>query len=449
MPDSEPDLKPATTRGRLAPASGAVHPLARITNYRMAADRPQLRRLLTGAGALIVLGGVALVAYYGGVFGHRQQTASPAAQSAAPSAAQTGIVTVTEPQMRQIKIGPVEARSFWDEKTAVGQIALNEDLTTPIFAPYAGRVSRLFPRPGDTVKKADPLFEIDSPDLVQAESALISAEATLLKARSQVDLTSRALARQRELFQAKATAQKDLEQAQADQRGAESDLRGATGALAAAQDAVRIFGKTDAEINRIKEQRRIDPVMPVFAPLGGTVVARKAGPGQYVQPSNSDPVYVIADLSKMWLIANVAELDIPFVHLGDEVSVKVAAYPKEVFHARITNIGATVDPATRRVTVRSELEPKGYQLKPQMFASFRITTDTGKPSPAVPIGALTRDGDRTTLWVQTGLRQFTARPVERGIEQEGMVQILSGIALGETVVTEGGVYLSNVTQAEK
>lgn len=449
MPDSEPDLKPAPARSKLGPAAGAVHPLARVTGYRVAGDRPPRRGLLVGG--LIVLGGVALALYYGGVFGrHQQETASTGTQAAAATTAQTGIVTVSEPQMRQIKVAPVEARRFWDEKTAVGQIALNDDLTTPIFAPYAGRVTRLFPRPGDAVKKGEPLFEIDSPDLVQAESALISAEATLLKARSQLDLTSRAQARQRELFQAKATAQKDLEQAEADQRGAESDIRGATGALAAAQDAVRIFGKTDGEINRIKEQRHIDPVMPVFAPLGGTVVARKAGPGQYVQPSNSDPVYVIADLSKMWLIANVAELDIPYVHLGDEVTVKVAAYPNEVFHARITNIGATVDPATRRVTVRSELETKGYQLKPQMFASFRIITDAGKPSPAVPPSALTRDGDKITLWVQTAPRQFAARPVERGIGQEGMVQILSGLAVGETIVTEGGVYLSNVeAPAEK
>ena len=142
------------------------------------------------------------------------------------------------------------------------------------------------------------------------------------------------------------------------------------------------LGKTDAEIQRIKEQRRIDPVMPIYAPISGTVVARKAGPGQYVQPSNTDPVYTIADLSKMWLVAQVSELDIPFVHLGDEVVVRVAAYPKEVFRARITNIGAVVDPTTRRITVRSEVESRGYQLKPQMFASFRIVTDAGTPTPA-------------------------------------------------------------------
>src|SRR5277367_4106095 len=105
MPDSEPDLKPAATRGRLGQESGAVHPLARTGSYPMAADRAPLRRLLTGAGGLIVLGGIALLAYYGGVFGHRQEAASTAAQATAPSSAQAGIVSVTEPQMRQIKVG--------------------------------------------------------------------------------------------------------------------------------------------------------------------------------------------------------------------------------------------------------------------------------------------------------------------------------------------------------
>ena len=441
MPDSEPDMKTAGPRAKLAPDPG-VHPLARPSTYTMGADRTPFGRAVIGAGVLIIVGGVALLGYYGGVFGGKEQ-AAPVATPAARSAP-AGAITVTEQQMQQIKLGKVEARSFWDEKTAVGQIALNEDVTTPVFTPYAGRVTRLFAKPGDAVNKGDPLFEIDSPDLVQSESTLITAAGTHQKARSQLDLATRAVQRQRQLFEAKATAQKDLDQAENDYRAADTDFRSATGALAAAQDAVRIFGKTDAEINRIREQRRVDSTMTVYAPFGGTVVSRKAGPGQYVQPSNADAVYTIADLSKMWLIANVAELDIPFVHIGDEVTVKVAAYPQETFRARITNIGAAVDPTTRRITVRSELEPKGYMLKPQMFATFRIITEAGQPTAAVPTSALTRDSERTLAWVQTAPRQFAMRTVQRGIDQEGMTQVLSGLTAGETVVTEGSVFLSNV-----
>ena len=446
MPDSEVDTKAGAGH---AAGAHALRPLARAPTPILSDNRALGRPLVIVAGVVAVAG--LLVAYFGGVFTGKPQTsatAPAAARAAAPATQGIGTITLTEPQMKAVKLGRVEQRNFGDERTAIGQIALNEDATTPIFPPYPGRVTRLFPKPGDTVKKGDPLFDIDSPDLVQAESALIAAEATEAKARSQLDLTTHSLARQRELFQAKATALKDLEQAQADQRAAESDFRSTAGALAAAQDAVRIFGKTDAEIERIKAQHRIDPMMPVYAPIGGTVVARKAGPGQYVQPSNADPVYTIADLSNMWMIANVSELDIPFIHLGDEVVVTVAAYPKEQFRARITNIGAVVDPVTRRITVRSEVDPRGFQLKPQMFASFRIVTDAGKPTAAVPVSALTRETDRTLAWVETAPRQFAARQIERGVEQSGMVQILSGLAPGETVATEGAVFLSNALMSD-
>jgi cobalt-zinc-cadmium efflux system membrane fusion protein len=367
------------------------------------------------------------------------QDARQAAEAVAPR------ITLTEKQMRQMYLGKVEPRIFQDERTAFGQITFDEDLTTPVFPPYAGRVIRLDVKPGSPVKKGDPLFEIDSPDLVQAEGTLTSAAGVLLRARSQLDLTTRALTRQRDLYQAKGAALKDVEQAEADRHGAESDYRAAVGALAAARDAVRIFGKTDAQITRIQEERRIDPVLPVNSPIAGTVIARNAGPGQLVQPSNSDPVYLIADLSKVWLIANVAELDVPAMQLGDQVEVHVAAYPNQVFHARITNIGAMVDPATRRVTVRSEVETKGYQLKSQMFASFRIVTDVPNPMPAIPSTALVRDGSLSTVWVMRGPREFEARRIERGVEQSGMVEILSGLSVGETVVVEGAVFLSNAS----
>ena len=437
MPGSEPDVRDAEAPVRLTEEAGPVRLPARVPFTVMPAERWPMRRLLAGAGALAAAI-VALIGY-GVLRGHEAAT-PPAGATIAP----TGVVSVTEAQMHQIKLGKVEQRSFQDERLAVGQIALNEDATTPIYPPYPGRVARLLARSGDVVKRGEVLFEIDSPDLVQAESALIAAATTFDKTRGQLDLTNRVLARQRELTLAQAGSQKDLDQAEANQRTAENEYHGASGALAAALDAVKLFGKSEAELNRIKDQRRIDPVMPVTAPLAGTVVARKAGPGQFVQPSNSEPVYTIADLSHMWLVANVAELDIPYVHLGDRVAVKVAAYPNETFQAKITNIGATVDPTTRRVTVRSEIEPKGRPLKPQMFASFRIITDAGTPSPAVPTGALTRDGDKATVWVEVAPRQFAPRTVNRGAEQDGMAQILSGVAPGETVAIEGGVYLGNV-----
>jgi cobalt-zinc-cadmium efflux system membrane fusion protein len=373
--------------------------------------------------------------------------AGSALEPVAAAGAAPRTLTLSPPQMRLVVLARVELATFRDERIAFGQIALNDDLTTPVFPPYAGRVTRLYPRPGDAVKRGDILFEIDSPDLVQAEATLISAAGTRIKARSQLELADRTLARQRALWRVQAAPLKDVEQAEADQRAAESDARAADGALAAARDAVRIFGKTDAAIARIEAERRTDPTMPVYSPFAGTVIARKAGPGQLVQPSNSDPVYLIADVSTVWLIANVGELDVPAIHLGDAVAVRIAAYPDETFRAHITNIGAMIDPVTRRVTVRSEVEAAGYALKPQMFASFRISADAAATTTAaVPATAVVREGDGSVVWVARGPNRFEARRVERGIEQGGLVQIMSGVEAGETIVAEGAVFLSNASE---
>ena len=282
---------------------------------------------------------------------------------------------------------------------------------------------------------------------MQAESDLISAYSALLKARNQLDLARRAAARQDDLYQAKAVAQKDWEQAQSDLRNAESDLRSAEGVHAGARDRLRVFGKVDGAIDEIEETRQIDRVTQVTAPLAGTITTRKLGPGQYVKPDNPDPLFAIADLSTMWLLANVYEADIPLIQVGQTVEVQVLAYPTEVFRARITYIGASADPATHRVTVRAEVANVARKLKPEMLASFRIVTSDGLQAPAVPASALVREGEKASVWIASGPKQFTRRQVKPGLEQDGAVQILEAVQPGERVVVQGGVFLSNLNRA--
>lgn len=354
------------------------------------------------------------------------------------------LVTVDDHQMQRLKLEVVSTRAFRVEKSTIGRIAFNEDHSTPIFSPYAGRIVQLLAKPGDEIKPGSRLCEIQSPDLVQAESALISARSAAIKSKNQLELARRVASRAQDLYQMKAIPQKDFEQAQSDLRNAESDLRAAEGALAAARDGLRVFEKTDAEITRIEEERRIDRLMPVFSPIAGTVVARKVGPGQYVRPDSPDPLFTVADLSTMWLLANVYEADISLIHVGQVVEVRVTAYPNELFRARITYIAASVDPTTHRVAVRAELANPGRKLKPEMFASFRILTSADVQSPAVPVGAIVRDGEMATVWIATAPKQFAPRVVKLGLQQNGMIQILSGVQAGEQVVTEGGVFLSSV-----
>ena len=352
-------------------------------------------------------------------------------------------VTVGREQLSQITTQPIVRRKFRIEKFAIGQIAFNEDLTTPVFSPFTGRVTKLSAKLGDDVIAGAPLYEIDTPDVVQGQSDLINAVAALAKSTSQAQLTQRAFTRQRDLFKFKAVSEKDFEQAQSDLRQAEADVRANEGVVIAARNKLRILGKSDADIARVETERRIDPIMQVNAPISGTITTRKVGPGQYVRVDNTDPLFSISDLSSMWLRANVAEGDIPFVKVGQDLEVKVSAYPNETFTAKVTYIAASVDAATHRVAVRSELDNGARLLKPEMFANFKIIIDDGDESAAVPVGAVIREQDAAFIWLARSDTEFERSAVKLGIETEGVIQILTELPEGARVVTGGAVFLDN------
>ena len=250
-------------------------------------------------------------------------------------------VELSETQLKAIKIEPAAGHVFPQEQQAVGSIDFNQELLTQVFTPYQGRILKAYASVGEMVTKDRILFTIDSPDLVQAESTLIATAGVL-------DLTAKNVERQKNLYKQSAGAQKDYEQTISDQQAAE-------GSYKAARAAVRVFGKTEAEIDKIVEDRKIDPALVVPSPIGGLITARNAAPGLLAQPGNPPPVYVVADMSTMWMLANVAERDAPALRVGQEVSVTVAPLPGRVFKGKIVTVGATVDPNTRRVLVRSEI----------------------------------------------------------------------------------------------
>lgn len=417
------------------------------------AGNPRRRRLVMVGGLVIVLAVGLLLAGQLGAWGIRwRRIDSPgdSGRSAMPAPApsdDSGEVTLDDQQLQRMRLEPVQTRTFQVERGAIGRIAFNEDHTTPVFTAYAGRIVRLIAKPGDEVQRGSPLCEIDTPDLVQAESDFINASSGVRKAKNQLELAERNASRQRDLFSVKAIAEKDLEQAESGLRNALSEVQAAEGTHAASRDRLRIFGKTDRDLVLLEERRQVDPHMTLVAPIGGTVTSRKVGPGQYVKPDNPDPLFTIADLSSMWLLAHVAETDIPLVQLGQTVEVRVVAYPNNIFRARITHVGAALDPVTRRVVVRAELADPGHQLKPDMFASFRIMTSVAVQGPGAPVSAVVRDNDKTIVWIETAPKRVVAREVKLGLEQDGFFQIVAGLQAGDRVVVDGGLFLSNAEQA--
>ena len=387
----------------------------------------------------------------GGVLGPflaRSREFAPSDKSQAPPAPRQdpNVIMVDGAQAQRLKIEPVRLREFRDERTAVGRIAFNDERTTFIFAPFQGRVLRLIAKPGEVVYPGSPLVIIDSPDLVQANADLISASVAVRKAENQVSLAERVARRQKLLYEAGAGTFKDLEQAASDLLNARNDLKTAEGQLTAARNRLRApFGKSDAEIGKIEATHQVDRVAEILSPIRGTVTARKVSPGQFVRADNTDPMFSVGDLSSMWLIANVAEIDIPLVKVGQEVAVQVIAYPSQVYRAQITYVGASVDSAVRRLTVRAEIPNSDGKLKPDMFASFRILTGAPTQSPGVPVSAIVREGDGTmTVWVTTDRKRLVKRTVVVGLQQDGFLQIVEGLQAGELVATESALFLGNM-----
>jgi membrane fusion protein, heavy metal efflux system len=355
-----------------------------------------------------------------------------AQQTAAPSDVnvEQQYVVLTDKQAATLKVAAAEQRSFRTLKNAVGSIDFNQNMLVQAFTPYPGRIVETRLNVGDEVSKGETLFTIDSPDLLQAESALLAAAGVL-------ELQTRTLARVKQLLKTGGGAQKDVDQSTSDQQTAEGNFK-------AARDAVRIFGKTDAEVDRILEDRKVDSNLIVPSPISGRIIARNAAPGLYVQPGNAPAPYSLADISTMWMLAYVIETDAPDYKIGQPVEVRVPAYPDEVFRGRVTTLGLNIDPNSHRQLVRSVIDDPQHKLRAGMLASFTIETEPPKQSVSVPVDAIVREGDGTmTVWVTTDGRKFDRRSVKIGIEQNGWRQVLDGLAAGEKVASTGAIFLSN------
>jgi membrane fusion protein, heavy metal efflux system len=381
---------------------------------------------------------IAVLAFAAGTVLLRSESGQPASTRQASSTSnppQSGTtLELAQSQLNAIKIEPVGTYVFPVDKETVGNISFADDLSVQVYPPYQGKIIKSLVELGDSVQKGQPLYTIESPDLIQAESTLIGAAATL-------DLTSKELARVKDLNGTNGVSEREIEQAT-------SDFLTAEGALKAARDAVRVFGKPDAEIDRIIESRKIDPALVVRSPISGQVTSFDGPPGLMVQPGNPPAPYTVSNLSIKWMLGDAVESESPLFHVGQPVDVKVMAYPDRVFRGKISKIYENVDPNTHRVTIRSEIADPRNELRPGMLANFVIRIQNPLNATAIPVNGVVREGDGTmTAWVTTDRHHFSQRTIKPGLRTDGQVQILDGLAPGELVVSNGAVFLSNMLQA--
>lgn len=383
--------------------------------------------ILASAGLVVAAAGLYLWNSTGAI-----PTSSRPAKRAERATAQPekAEVELTADQVGAVTIAAVGQARFELTRKAVGNTDFNQNTLVQVFTPYQGRVIAANVNVGDQVEPGQILFTVESPDLLQASSTLIAAAGVL-------NLQNRTLRRVTDNLRGGGGAQKDVDQAVSDQQTAE-------GALRAARDVMHVYGKTDAEVDRIISERRADSTLMVRSPIAGYVTARNAAPGLLLQPGNAPAPITLADAKSMWMIANVPEADSALLRVGQRVQARVSALPGRTFDGVISVIGTTVDQQTRRTMVRSEIADPDHALRAGMFADFSIRLGAPVEAIAVPANAIVREGDGSmTVWSTTDRQRFEKRNVKTGLRQNGYVQILDGLTAGDLIVTDGAIFLTN------
>lgn len=360
-----------------------------------------------------------------------------------PPTSKTGFALTPE-QLETLTVEPVETRQFYEEILTEGKIGVDEYRATPVFSPYPGRVVSIFARSGDRVVQGQRLFSLQANEMVQAQNDYLAALNILNKARSQFGYATTTEKRLHDLYDSRVTTLKDLQTAQNDLTTATNDQRTAEVGLEAVKNRLRILGLRDSDLTALQQKGVISAETMINAPLDGTIIQRKIGPGQYISASGSDPSYVIGDLSHVWLIAQLREPDVAKIDVGERLRFRVLAYPDKVFQGKIDYISASVDPATRRVYTRAEIDNTAGLLKPEMYASVRIINDNDTTSPSVPRAAVIFEGERAAVWVVHDDRSVENRRIKPGILNGTNLEVLEGLKDGERIIVKGALFVDKL-----
>jgi len=383
-----------------------------------------------------------------GVIGWRRSTtrtenADPAHEKAE---AVSDVVVLNEQQQKQISTAVVKNALVTVDRKATGKLSFNEDRLTPVFTPYSGRVSELLANKGDTVRAGQPLAIMDSPDYIAAQNDLASARSELAKARIGLTSAEATAARARGLHDQEAIATKDLQQAEADLARAQDEVRRTEATVAAVENRVSTFGKNPQEIAGLGD--RVDRRVVLRAPIDGMIVDRKIGPGQYVKPDFPDPLFLISDLTTLWVLVDVYESDLAAIRPNLPAEISVAAYQGRAFPARISFISPTVDPATRTVRVRCSVPNSEGLLKPEMFATIKIGALGKQVASVVPADAVVVDGEDSIVFLVEGSGRFLSHRIQVGQEVENRELIVdAGLHGGEAIAVRGSLLLNELRKS--
>jgi cobalt-zinc-cadmium efflux system membrane fusion protein len=341
-----------------------------------------------------------------------------ASKSATPQ-----LFIIPQDQMSHVQVVTVEPTTLKRTLRLTGTVAYNAFNTTPVITQVGGPVTRILVVPGEHVKTGQPMLDVSSPDYSQLLSAYLKAAETFR-------LAQKNYSRAQELYQHHAIAERDLEQAESDRNQAQTDLN-------AAEQGMKILGiKNPADLAKAPSSAQV----PVLAPISGEVVERMVAPGQVVQAGQTQ-AFTISDLSTVWVLANVYQMDLAFVQSGEDVVVQTDAYPGS-FHGRISYVSPALDPNTRTLQARIVVDNPGKTLKRDMYCTVTVAAGSFSNVIAVPDSSILRDdNNQPFVYIANGANQFGRRDVELGASQNGQIQILKGISAGDRVVGDGSLFL--------
>lgn len=334
------------------------------------------------------------------------------------------LFSIPADQMSHIQILTVTPSTLMRTLRLTGAVAYNGFATTPVITQVSGPVSRIVVSPGENVRAGQPLLYVASPDFSQLR-------ATYIKASDAFKLADREYARAKDLYEHHAIAEKDLIAAESARNQADADLQ-------ASEQALHVLGFKSAEQ---AVETRGSPELPVLAPIAGEVVDRLVAPGQVIQAGTTQ-AFTISDMSTVWVLANVYQQDLPYVRVGDAVTILADSYPGAEFRGKISYVAAALDPATRTLQARIDVKNPQEKLKNNMYVTAEVQAGKVANAITVPNAAVLRNAENEPfVYTLAGQNQFAMRDVTLGQTSEQSTEIVSGLAPGDRVVANGSLFL--------
>jgi cobalt-zinc-cadmium efflux system membrane fusion protein len=344
-------------------------------------------------------------------------------------------IPLNSPMLEQLRVAPVETAELpTTEVVAPGKIEVNPNRVAHIVLPVAGRVTSVLVKLGDAVREGQPLLTVQSPDADAAMATYLQAQASVTQAKAALGKAQADLDRLRDLYAHNAAAKKDVLDAENTHTQAKAALAQTVAALAQAAQRLALLGLKPGDL---KQQ------VTVRAPLAGKVLDLSVVPGEF-RNDTSASLMTIADLSTVWVAADVPESYIRFVQVGEPVEINLVAYPGETFDGRVMRIADTVDPQTRTIKVRAEMQNPQERFRPEMFGSIHHI-EAKKAVPVLSAGAVVQSGEHPRVFIEQAPGQFRQTDVTVGKRTGDLVPILSGVQAGERVVVDGVMLLSGLS----